>query len=620
MKIKYLLPLFFALGLQAESLNDVLNSAIKANPDVNRQMRYYESVLQDLEIAKSGNLPTLDYQGSVGKERTKREGISSVDLTHYSNNITLKQNIFNGFQTTSEIEQNQARISSAAYSVIDKVNTLSYKTIKAYLEVLKENELNTLYKENVKNHQDILDKIKERTDAGIGRQSEVQQTNSRLSLAHANLIVQQNNYQNTLTDYLFYVGRHFDENNYVIPTIDYKFPNSIDEATKIAMDNNPALKVMRSNIIAKKAEYKKAKSNFYPTIDAVISQDWDDNLDGTEGTRESTNAYLTLRYNLYKGGSDEAEKLKTMASIKEENEALNKTRRDIVQATRLSYMSYKTYEEQIKFLKQHVKASKETLDSYVDEYGLGRRDLLAILDAQKEYNTARQTYTRAKYDLLLSQYKLLSSMNELLKQFKLNIEKQVNFGIIKDTISNDKVFSKNNICDNPLSQEKLNQYGCETTPQVDIGYLLEEKSQKEEMTQPETMEKATKKSKVVEEKVIEKKVVTKNFKLKNINFMGNSNEISSYSMTTLNKTAELLKDADFQTLELYSYTDNLGSAKRNLIRSEERAKVTRNKLIELGIPANKIKIFPKGKTNFIADNSTKKGRLLNRRIEFKVIN
>lgn len=474
MKIKYLLPLLFALGLQAESLNDVLNSAIKANPDVNRQMRYYESVLQDLEIAKSGNLPTLDYQGSVGQERTKREGTPSEDLTHYSNNITLRQNIFNGFQTTSEIKQNKARISSAAYSVIDTANNVSYETIKAYLEVLKEHELNNLYQENVKNHQDILDKIKERTDAGIGRQSEVQQTNSRLSLAHANLIVQQNNYQDTLTNYLFYVGHHFDENNYIIPTIDYRFPSSIDEATKIAIGNNPALKVMRSNIIAKKAENKKAQSNFYPTIDAVVSQDWDDNIDGTEGTRESTNAYLTLKYSLYRGGADEAEKLKTIASIQEESESLNRTRRDIVKATRLSYMSYKTYKEQIKFLKLHVKASKETLDSYLDEYALGRRDLLAILDAQKEYNTARQTYTRAKYDLLSSQYKLLSSMNELLNQFKLNIKKQVNFDIIKDIILNNKNFSKDNICDNPLSKEKLNQYGCETTPQIDIGYLLKE--------------------------------------------------------------------------------------------------------------------------------------------------
>ena len=608
MKLSYIIPILITVTLQAETLDNVLNNAIKANPDVNRQLKYYESVLQDLEIAKSGNLPTLDYQGSVGEERTKRENSDSLNLTHYNNTITLRQNLFNGFQTTSEIEQNEARISSAAYSVIDSANRLSYETIKSYLEVLKENELVTLYNENVKNHEDILSRIKERTDAGIGRQSEVQQTKSRLSLAHANLIVQQNNYQDTLTNYLFNVGRHFNEKSYATPTLDYKFPDTIDEATKTAIQNNPALKVMRSNILAKKAEHRRSKSGFYPIIDAVVNQDWSDNVDGVKGTKESTDAYLTLRYNLYRGGADEAEKLKTLASIQEESEALNKTRRDIVKATRLSYMAYKTYEAQIEYLNVHVTTSQETLNSYIDEYSLGRRDLLAILDAQKEYNTARQTLTRAKYDLLISQYRLLSNMNVLLDQFNLDIAKKVNIDIINDQVSQNENFSNDNICDNPISKEKLNQYGCENTPEINIGYLIQEDTQKKKPIEKTTSQ--------VEEP---KKVKSAEIKLKNIHFTGNSNNISSYSMTKLKKNIEKLKNSDFLVLELYSYTDNTGSIERNLKRAQERAEVTKRKLVELGIPEDKIEIFAKGKTNFIADNSTKKGRLLNRRIEFKVI-
>ena len=596
MKLKLLLIFIFTLALNAETLNDILNSAIKTNPDVNKQLKYYDSVIQDLEIAKSGNLPTLDYQGSIGKERTKDEGSSSVDLTHYNNSITLKQNIFNGYKTTNEIKQNKARISSAAYSVIDKTNVFTIDTIKAYLEVLKENELTILYNENVKNHIDILNKIKEKTDAGIGRQSEVQQTNSRLSLANANLIVQQNNYQDTLTNYLFHVGRHFDENEYIVPTIKYNFPKTIDEATNIALNNNPKIKIMRSNIIAKQAEYNKDKSNFYPIVDAVITQDWTDNLNGSEGKSESTNAYLSIKYNFYRGGSDEAQKLKSMSYIKEENEVLNRTIRDIIKATRLSYMAYKTYEEQIKFLYVHVNASEETLNSYVDEYGLGRRDLLAILDAQKEYNTARQTYTKAKYDLLISQYKLLGSMNELVNQFNLDIEKKVNLNIIKDIIFNDNKFSKNNICDNSLNQTTLNQYGCENSPKVNIGYLIQE-----------------------EPKEIEEPKIVSNVKLKNIHFAGSSTKISSYSMTKLEENINKLKNINFKMIELYAYTDNTETIEKNLSYSKKRLKETMTKMIQLGIEKDKIKTFAMGKTNYIADNSTKKGRLLNRRIEFKVI-
>ncbi|WP_024955899.1 TolC family outer membrane protein [Sulfurospirillum arcachonense] len=472
MKVRYLLPFCLLIGLQAEDLTTLLNNAVKSNPDVNRQLKYYESVLQDLNIAKAGNLPSLDFQSSAGRERTKREDQESTSLTHYNNSITLSQNIFNGFKTTSEIKQNKARISSAAYSVLDQANTVAFETIKSYLEVLKENELTKLYEENVKNHQDILSKIEEKTNAGIGRQSEVQQTQSRLFLAHSNYIVQQNNYQDTLTNYHFYVGRHFDESSYKKPTLNYAFPKSVDEVAQIALHNNPAIKVMYSNITAKKAEHEQTKSNFYPILDATISQEWNDNIDGIEGTKESTDAYVTLRYNFYRGGADEAEKLKKLKEMQEENEALNKTKRDIIKAARLSYTSYKSYETQLKYLKQHVDASKLTLESYKDEYSLGRRDLLAILDAQKEYNTARQTYTRAQYDLLITKYKLLSSMNKLLGQFKLDIIKKVNTNTIKDEIITNENLLKNNLCDNPTNKEQLNNYGCEQTPELKIGYNL----------------------------------------------------------------------------------------------------------------------------------------------------
>lgn len=55
-------------SLVAEEPYDIVNSVVSAHPDVNRQMKFYDGVLQDLEIAKSNNLPTLDYQGEIWKK------------------------------------------------------------------------------------------------------------------------------------------------------------------------------------------------------------------------------------------------------------------------------------------------------------------------------------------------------------------------------------------------------------------------------------------------------------------------------------------------------------------------------------------------------------------------
>ncbi len=80
MKLLYVLPLVLIVNLKAEMLTEILNDSIEKNPDMNKQLKYYETTLQDLEIAKSGNLPSLDYQGSLGKEKTKMKELRVLIL------------------------------------------------------------------------------------------------------------------------------------------------------------------------------------------------------------------------------------------------------------------------------------------------------------------------------------------------------------------------------------------------------------------------------------------------------------------------------------------------------------------------------------------------------------
>ncbi|DAB33562.1 MAG TPA: hypothetical protein CFH82_09735 [Sulfurospirillum sp. UBA12182] len=459
--------LFCTCTLLGDSFFNEVNSIINNHPDIQKQLEYYQSVEQDIAISKSEYQPSLDFQSSFGKEKIEYEGTTQdTDETFYQNSLTLTQNLFQGFATDAKVEQNRARLSSAAFTLLDSANNLALESIKSYMDVLREDALTNLYQENVKNHEDIYSKIKERTDAGRGRMSEVQQTLSRLHLAKSNLIVQQNNFFDTLSNYHYYVGKHFDMVNTQKPIFDFSLPKDVDEASIVAIKNNPAIKVMRSNVLAKKAEYTSATSNFYPSIDAVVSRDWEHNANGVNGDKDTTKAYLSLKYNLYKGGSHEAQRVKVMKQIEEENSALNKLKREVIKATRLAFSSYKSYEEQIKYLALHVQAAKETLDSYNEEYNLGRRDLLAILDAQKEYITARQTLLRAEYDFLYAKFRLLNVTSQLPKVLNLDVLKNVDYGIIKESLEDDKHFDIDSLCDNDTNPSK-----CLNTPVLNIGYL-----------------------------------------------------------------------------------------------------------------------------------------------------
>ncbi len=603
-------------SLLAEQPYNIINSAVDAHPNVNRQINFYKQVLQDLDIAQSDNLPTLDYRGEIGQEKLHREDSDSSNLAYYKNNLTLRQNLFRGYKTQSEIRQNEARISEAAYTVLDRANTVALDAITAYIEVLKQRDLTKLFEENVQNHEDVLAKIQERMDAGVGKKSEVLQTQSRLDLAYSNLLVQQNNFEDTLTQYHFVVGRFFDRSEYIKPNTNFEIPKNINEASYIALLNNPSIKALKSSIIAKKEEYRKAKSEFYPILDAVASADWENNVDGVEKTKKSMSIGLVARWNLYRGGADEANRLKALESLSEEKKNLRRIQRDVIKQARLAYMAYKVYKPQIKYLEKHLAEAKATLDSYVEEYSLGRRDLLAILDAQKEHNSAQQTLIEAKYNLMLAKYKIANATNELLYTVKSTLPSKLILTSIEDDLTNDDNFARNVLCDNPLDKTSLDKYNCQYT-ETNLGYQAEEKIVKKEKIEeapyiePSPTPVAPVKS--------EKPKIT-DIKLRNINFIIYSNKISDDAMKTLVENAKQLKNTDFKTLELHSYTDSSGRTIKNLIRSQNRAEVVKEKLIELGIPKEKIVILAKGSTNFIADNSTKQGRLLNRRVEFKVIN
>ena len=600
---KLLLVLTLLTSICAEQPYSIVNSAIEAHPDVNRQMKFYNGVLQDLEIAKSDNLPTLDYKGEFGKEKTSRDNRNTADLNYYKNSLTLRQNLFRGYKTQSEIEQNEARISSAAYTVLDKANTVALDTISAYIEVLKQHYLTELFKENIQNHENILAKIKEKSDAGIGKKSEVLQTQSRLKLAYSNLLVQQNNFVDTLTQYHFVVGRHFNQNEYVEPNINYKLPENINKAAYIALINNPSIKALKSNIIAKKAEYKKAKSDFYPILDAVASQDWNNNTDGTKGKEESTSIGLVARWNLYRGGADEATRLKALEAMNEEHKNLRRIQRDVIKQARLAYMAYKAYTLQIEYLKEHVDKSKLTLDAYIEEYGLGRRDLLAILDAQKEYNSAKQTLIAAKYDLLKSKYRIASTTNKLIYIIKSNIPSKLLLTSIEDDLNNDKNFAKNVLCDNPLNRKNLDEYDCKYTKPI-LGY------------------EPTIENKVTEETYIQKETSVakpKFIKLSKIYFDINKYNITLKSENILKENIKKLNEKKNYKLQIFGYTDSSGSKKLNKSLSKNRAMSTKLKLIELGAKPKQIEIIPMGASNPIASNDTKQNRALNRRIELKIV-
>jgi len=92
--------------------------------------------------------------------------------------------------------------------------------------------------------------------------------------------------------------------------------------------------------------------------------------------------------------------------------------------------------------------------------------------------------------------------------------------------------------------------------------------------------------------------------------------IKKSSNATLDQIAKVFIANPDYLVEVQGHTDNTGSDAVNLDLSQRRADAVKDYLVKAGVPQERLKAVGYGPARPIADNSTKSGRALNRRVEF----
>jgi adhesin transport system outer membrane protein len=414
-----------SLPASAMELIPTIEDAIIHNPEYRQQLKAHQAIQAELDGAEGSWLPTIDLAAGIGLEETDKNLISSgkshTSLTRKETSISLKENLFEGFKTENEIERYQAKMDAAAYSAEASANQIAMDMAEAYINLLKEQELLRLETDNKKTHERILDQITQRSEAGIGNQVEVDQAKARLALANSNQMAARNNYNDALSRFQRVLGR-MPDNDLVKPSIEFDFPKTLSEATDIAMMNHPTLRSANADIAEAQAQHRTAKNPYYPKLDLEIEKRWDEDINGIEGTNENFQAMLRLRYNLYNGGKDSANRDRTASEVQQAAEIRNKARRQTIENLRYAWDAKKYVGEQLVYIKKHIKLTYETLAGYRKQFSLGRRSLLDLLNTEDEYNKALRTLVTSESEYMIAEYRIQNGMGTLLDSLQINVK------------------------------------------------------------------------------------------------------------------------------------------------------------------------------------------------------
>jgi len=100
----------------------------------------------------------------------------------------------------------------------------------------------------------------------------------------------------------------------------------------------------------------------------------------------------------------------------------------------------------------------------------------------------------------------------------------------------------------------------------------------------------------------------------------NSSYLNENSSNSIAAVARVIKEKGIgREVLVEGHSDKTGTSEYNQWLSEKRAVSVKNQLVKLGIAAGRIKTAGIGDTNPIADNKTKEGRLINRRVEVTLL-
>ncbi|WP_284335945.1 TolC family outer membrane protein [Comamonas sp. NoAH] len=399
-------------------LNQVVERAITSHPEINARYHDFVSSLEDQNIARAGWRPQVTAQGWVGKEWRGNlpERQSSYDWSRPGWSLELRQLIFDGGATSNRIRQFGFEKLAKYYDLHSTTNSLANEAVAAYLDVQRYRAMQSLAQENFSMHETTLSQLRERQESGVGRGVDMEQASGRLSLAQTNLMTESNNLNDVTQRFRRVVGEYPPAQMPPVPEVVGELPvigetKNFEDALRV----NPTILSKQALVQAAQAGEKAAQAAHAPTLDLRASTGRDREQPGANYRDvQSSRIQLMLTYPLYRGGADSARIRQTAAQGYAAQDVRDYTCRNVQQELSVAWNNIVRLRQQLPFLREHELSTSKVRVAYLQQFRIGQRSLLDLLDTENELFDARRAMINADYDLKKAEYYWLSLSDKVL--------------------------------------------------------------------------------------------------------------------------------------------------------------------------------------------------------------
>ena len=410
-----------AAAAPAQSLAQAVQKAITSHPEVQARYHDFVSSLEDKSIAQGGWRPQVNAQGWTGREwRSNVPSSPSFDWTRTGWSLELRQLIFDGGITSGLIEKYGFEKLSRFYDLRATSEALADDVANAYLDVQRYRQTRALAEDNYQMHLNTLEQLRQRQQSGVGRGVDLEQANGRLSLAQVNLMTESNNLNDVAQRYRRVVGE------YPAATLDPvqlpgagKLPQTMDaQNVGQALRASPTVLSKQALVQAALATQDMAKGAYAPKLEFRAATGRDRDLPTAFGSTtniQSSSVQLLLSYNLYRGGADDARSRQTAAQTYAAQDVRDYTCRNVQQNLSVAWNNVERLRQQLPFLREHELSTAKVRTAYTQQFQIGQRSLLDLLDTENELFQARIALVNAEADLKKYEFQWLTNASQILQ-------------------------------------------------------------------------------------------------------------------------------------------------------------------------------------------------------------
>ncbi len=401
------------------SLEEAVSIAVKTNPDVGQAIANREAIEFALRQGRGRYLPSIDLEGDLGAENrnnatTRASGDQNSVFFRRQASVVMRQLLFDGFKTDAEVERQASRVDSASYEVADRSETLALAVVRQYLDIIRLRRSIAFARQNIAYHEKLLSRIKQGTVGGTLSVADRQQAQERFFAAKAQALSIQADLDSAEATFIKLVGQAAGSVKWPRGLQRY-LPRTMNIALDYARKNHPSILSAGAELDAAAALVKKAEADFYPQLSLEARGSVGRDLAGVPGRDYGGQVGVVMSWNLYNGGIKRAHEQEQVRRVDEARMKLHQVQRDVDEAMRLSWSRRAQEALRLGELRQQLATQDKVLSSYNQQFSIGQRSLLDVLDAQNSKFSEQIAVETSAAATLFAEYRIFAASGTLLK-------------------------------------------------------------------------------------------------------------------------------------------------------------------------------------------------------------